>query len=278
MAVLWCNGRWLDASDFSARPADRGLMHGLGLFETILAVNGRPVFADKHVSRLAGGCARLGWNPALPDPGEALPELLDANNLLKGRARIRLAVTAGSGPVGDLAQGIDHLVWMSAAATAGPPQDTNANLSPWTRNEGSALAGLKSASYAENLIALDHARRLGFGETVFLNNSGAVCEAATSNVFVVRDGRVRTPSPASGCLPGITRGVVIETARSLGIPCEETDVALNELHLADEIFLTSSTRGVVGLSRFEDRTFDAGPLTAILRRAWHEAAIGKSGA
>ena len=252
-------------------------MHGLGLFETILAVDGRPVFYERHLSRLAEGCVRLGWKPAFPNPQDEVIRLLESNELQSGRARIRLAITAGSGRVQDLSLGTDHMVWMTAVPAAEPPHRTRANLSPWTRNERSALAGLKSASYAENLIALEHADRLGFEETVFLNSSGLVCEAATSNVFVVREGRVRTPSLASGCLPGVTRSVILEIAATLGIPCEETDVAPEDLRAADEIFLTSSIRGVMGLSRFENRNLGPGPLTESLRSAWHAAAIGKSG-
>jgi branched-chain amino acid aminotransferase len=277
VTVLWCNGQWIDALEFPAAPSDRGLMHGLGIFETMLAVDGRLAFHQRHLARLAASCARLGWKPVLPDSQDAVVRLLESNDLQSGRARIRLAVTAGSGRVQDLALGTDHMVWMTAVPAAEPPHHTRANLAPWTRNERSALAGLKSASYADNLIALAHADRLGFEETVFLNSSGLVCEAATANVFVVRDGRVRTPSLASGCLPGITREVVMEIAAALGIPCAEGDVAPAELHAADEIFLTSSIRGVMGLSCFDSRDLAPGPVTKALRDAWHAAVTGSSG-
>lgn len=276
MTTLWCNGQWLDAWDFPAAPTDRGLMHGLGLFETMLAVHGKPVFAERHLERLLESCSRLGWKPAVPDLDGTISELISVNDLGSGRARIRLAVSAGSGRVQDLSLGTDHLVWITATAAAEPPATTCANLSTWRRNEHSALAGLKSASYAENLIALEQADRLGFEETVFLNTSGNVCEAATSNVFLVHDGVLRTPSLASGCLPGITRAVVIDLAAGLGIPCEEADLEAPALDEADEIFLTSSIRGVMGLSRFGGRCLPPGPVTATLRDAWTHAALGKS--
>lgn len=276
MTTLWCNGQWLDSLDFPASPTDRGLMHGLGLFETMLAVNGLPVFVERHHGRIVESCRRLGWDPTLPDLRQTIIELIHANELATGRARIRLAVTAGSGRVQDLSLGVDHVVWMTAVAAVEPPRTTTANLAPWARNERSALAGLKAASYAENLIALEHADRLGFEETIFLNTAGQVCEAATANVFIVRDGRVRTPPVGSGCLPGITRSVVIELAAGLGISCEEQPITPADLELADEIFLTSSIRGVMGLSRFEGRTFEYGPVTETLRTAWVSAALGKT--
>lgn len=268
MTQLWCNGRWLDPSDFPASPLDRGGILGLGLFETILALNGRPIFADRHLARLRKGCERLGWQVPLGDFDEVASQLLAANHLATSRARLRVTVTAGSGPLDDLKPGADQRVWIAALPAAEPPDHISVLLSPWPRNEHSPLAGLKCASYAENLIALDHARRQGFQETVFLNTQGHVCEAATGNLFLVKNGTLHTPSLNSGCLPGVTREVVLELAKDHGISCVEREVVLGDLHGADEIFLTSATRGPVGVSRIGAQAFPAGPLTARLRKLW----------
>src|ERR1035437_4780740 len=141
MSTLWVNGRWLDALDFPACPGDRGLTVGLGLFETILALDGEPVFAERHLARLRAACQRLGWQPELPDGAPMLRELLKRNHLADGRARLRLALTGGSSTTRDLALGGDHLVWMTAVAAADAPPTTTACLSPWLRNERSPLAG-----------------------------------------------------------------------------------------------------------------------------------------
>lgn len=269
MIQLWCNGQWLDTNDFPSSASDRGLLLGLGLFETLLAIDGEPVFAELHQKRFRESCARLAWHPDLPDFSPIMRELLQRRQLGSGRARIRLAISAGSGPIRDLSLGADHLIWMSAAPLDPPAPSITANLSPWTRNEKSALAGLKCASYAENLVALDHAARHGFEETLFLNTSGHLCEAATANVFLVKDGKLSTPPAASGCLLGITRRVVIGLARSHGIPCDEVPLSMHELQACDELFLTSSIRGLIGVSCFEQRLFPQGPLTGMLREAWH---------
>ncbi|MCX6865282.1 MAG: aminotransferase class IV [Verrucomicrobia bacterium] len=271
MIQLWCNGQWLEVRDFTASPTDRGLTLGLGLFETLLALDGAPVFAERHLARLRNACERLGWQPELPDLREIMVQLLHRNDLTTGRAKIRLAITGGSGPLDDLTLGADHRVWMTAMPLAVPSPATTANLSPWVRNERSPLAGLKCAAYAENLIALEHAARLGFEETVFLNTAGRLCEAATSNIFVVKNGGLLTPSPASGCLPGITREVVLELADRLRIPCQACDLTTSDLHAADELFLTSSIRGPIEVSRFEERTFPPGKITHALREAWTAA-------
>jgi branched-subunit amino acid aminotransferase/4-amino-4-deoxychorismate lyase len=268
MTLIWCNGQWLDPADFHIAPTDRGLMHGLGLFETILSLDGKPVLAGRHLARLERGAQRLGWRIETSGLREIMMELLHANGLGEGRGRIRLTVTAGSGGLADLTAGADRLVLLTASRSAEPPASTTAHLSGFVRNERSPLAGMKCASYAENLVALDQAAGLGFEEAIFLNTAGHLCEAATANLFLVKDGELLTPSLASGCLPGITRELVISLAAQLGISCREGDLPAALIHEADEIFLTSATRGVTGVSRFEARPLAAGPLTATLREAW----------
>ena len=271
MTQLWCNGQWLDFLDLPSSPMDRGTMHGLGLFETLLAIDGAPVFSDRHLARVQQACARLGWSLSIPDFQATAVELLVRNDLTAGRARIRLAITAGSGPVHDLTPGSDRLVWMSAQPVGDSFGSLTACLSPWQRNEHSPLAGMKCASYAENLIALDHARRRGFDETIFTNTAGQLCEAATANLFIVSQGTLLTPPLASGCLPGIAREVVMELAMDLGIPCDERDLMPGELQSAEEVFLTSSIRGVARVSRFEDHHYWAGPTTEVLHQALQAA-------
>jgi branched-subunit amino acid aminotransferase/4-amino-4-deoxychorismate lyase len=271
MTRVWCNGRWIDSLDFGIAPTDRGLMHGLGLFETILGVDGRPVFAGLHLERLRHGCERLGWAVELGGLEEIMVQLIAGNHLRDGRCRVRVAVTGGSGVLGDLRLGEDHLLWVTATLVAEPPAALPVNLAPFPRNERSPLAGFKCSSYAENLIALDQAARLGFEETLFLNTAGHVCEAATSNVFLVKNGEVLTPSLACGCLRGIIRGVVIHLAGELGIACRQTELSVDDLHAADEIFITSSIRGVMGVSRFGTRLMPPGPVTAKLRAALDKA-------
>lgn len=268
MKQLWCNGQWLEASGIRLSSTDRGVTLGLGLFETLLALDGEPVFTGRHLARLHGSCERLGWDPELPEIREIMVELLQRNALTTGRARIRLTLTGGSGPLHELALGADHALWLTATPAAPTRPTTTANLSPWRRNEHSPLAGMKCAAYAENLVALEHAARLGFEETVMPNLAGHLCEAATANLFLVKDGRLLTPTLASGCLPGITRAVVIELAETLGIPCEARELSLADLHAADEVMLTSAMRGPTGMTRFEDRNFTAGPVTGALREAW----------
>jgi branched-subunit amino acid aminotransferase/4-amino-4-deoxychorismate lyase len=275
MRTLWCNGQWLAAGDFPAAPLDRGAMLGLGLFETLLGVDGRVAFGARHLARLAAGCARFGWvAPQQEFAGlqEVMEQLLQRAGHGRGQARIRLAVTAGSGGLADLASGADRLVWMAAMPVADAPASVALDVAPWPRNERAALVGLKCASYAENLLALDQARRAGFDETLFFNTAGELCEAATANVFLVRGGVLLTPPLASGCLAGVTRGVVLELAARHGIACEEVVLRRADLDAAQEVVLTAATRGPVAVARIGARHLPPPQLGGHLRGLW-EAAV-----
>ena len=260
--IFWCNGEW--RADLPASFMDRGHLHGLALFETLLAVNGKPCAAERHLIRLAKGCEQLGWSISQADLPEIMRELLARNGFSQGRARIRLTLTAGCGSLDDLSPGHDHLLWMAAFPSPEPPVSISARHCPWPRNEHSPLAGLKCASYAENLIALNLARSQGYEETIFSNTAGNLCEAATANLFLVKDGQLYTPSLDSGCLPGIARQILIDH-----FPCQETVLTLEDLHAADEVFLTSSTRGPVPVTRFDKNLFTIGPITQSLQKIWN---------
>ena len=271
MNEIWCNGQWLAADRYPGAAQDRGAFLGLGLFETIGAIDGVPVFPERHLARLRKSCGQFGWSVDLADFVEIASELLVRNSLAAGRARLRLIVTAGSGAHNDLTPGADRLVWLAAFPAVASAESIAVCLSPWPRNERSPLAGLKTASYAENLVALDHARRLGFDETIFLNTAGHLCESATANLFLVKNGTLLTPSLDSGCLPGIGREVLCELAHQNGIPLEERPLLPADLHAADEIFLSSSTRGPIAVTSFEERQLPSGPVTGVLRKLWNQA-------
>lgn len=262
MSWIWCNGSYLEGP-LAVSPADRGLTHGLGVFETVLALDGQVVALDLHLARMKDGAARLGLEAGklLDDQiARAVTGLLERLGLATGRARIRLALSAGAGDLRCLEPGSDPLLWMTAAACPPPPESLTLVTAAFPRNERSPFSGIKCASYAENLIALDQARRAGADEALFFNTRGELCEAATANVFLIRDGEVLTPPLSSGCLPGTMRARVM--AR---IPVTEQALTGADLSRADEVFLTSATRGVVPVVKVDGRGLRAGPVAAGLR-------------
>lgn len=256
---IWCNGEYLDGP-LTVSGRDRGLTHGLGVFETLLAIDGRPEVLEMHLERMRAGAERLGWSGQ--DLGtvriaEAITGLLKRLALDVGRARVRIALSAGEGDLADLRQGWNSLVWIIAAPAPPPPESVVLATASFPRNETSPLAGIKCASYAENLIALDQARRNGADELLFYNTKGELCEGTTSNVFLVMQGKVFTPPLSSGCLPGTMRARVIAKCRELGIPVFEVILTAAHVGAADEAFLTSSTRGVVPVRAIDRQDFPA---------------------
>ncbi|MCW1886654.1 aminotransferase class IV [Luteolibacter flavescens] len=265
MSWTWCNGDFFDGP-LAVSPTDRGLTNGLGLFETVLAIGGSPLALDLHLARLNAGAARLGWEVDAGEIALAIPGLLDRCGLAQEgtRARVRIAITAGAGDLRDLARGVGALAWITAFASPVPPESLSLVTATFPRNERSPLAGLKCASYAENLFALDAARRAGADEPLFYNTRGDLCESATMNVFVVKDGVALTPPLSSGCLPGTMRERVI-----CQIPVREADLTAEDITSADEVFLSSAIRGVVPVSAIDGRLIPTGPVAERLRRtAW----------
>jgi len=156
---------------------------------------------------------------------------------------------------------------------AAPPATGTLATVPWVRNERAATAGLKTTSYADNVIALAYARERGAIEAVFANTRDELCEATGSNIFVVRDGEVVTPPLDSGCLAGVTRELAIEWARAAGIPVREEAVPMAEAPAAEEVFITSSTKDVLPVSGWDARAYDApGPVTRAVVEAWRAGA------
>ena len=143
---------------------------------------------------------------------------------------------------------------------------------PWVRNERSAVAGLKTTSYAENVVALAYAKERGAVEAIFGNTRDELCEGTGSNVFVVRDGVILTPPLESGCLAGITRELTIEWSREAGLEVREETMPLSVLQDCDEV-ITSSTKDVLAIDRVDDRVLVPGPVTA--RAAEVFAAFGR---
>jgi branched-chain amino acid aminotransferase len=133
-------------------------------------------------------------------------------------------------------------------------------VAPWPRNERGPLVGLKTTSYADNVVALQWAHAQGADEALLANTVGELCEGTGSNVFVVLDGQVLTPRLASGCLAGVTRDLVLEWTEAA-----EAEIALVELYEADEVFLTSSTRDVQAVTGLDGLPRPVGPRTRHVR-------------
>ncbi|MEU4795544.1 aminodeoxychorismate lyase [Streptomyces sp. NPDC023327] len=265
---IWLNGGLRDIDSARVSVLDHGLTVGDGVFETVKSVEGRPFALTRHLDRLAGSARGLGLpEPDLDEARRACVAVLEANPLPLGR--LRITYTGGLSPLGSDRgdQGTTLIVALGEAVRR--PDATAVITVPWTRNERGALTGLKTTSYAENVVALARAHEKNASEALFPNTVGQLCEGTGSNVFVVLDGEILTPPLASGCLAGITRALAVEWTGA-----RESDLPMDVLERADEVFLTSTLRDVQGVHRIDGRQLTAapGPVTTKAMRTFDERA------
>ncbi|MEP7034342.1 MAG: aminotransferase class IV [Dermatophilaceae bacterium] len=259
---VWVNGELVDPGASSISALDHGVSVGDGVFETCKIVEGVPFALERHARRLDRSMAGLGL-PAADHSviGAGIKAVLLGEPIAFGR--LRYTVTAGAGPLGS-DRDASPLTYIVTAAPQPPNPDAGKLVVvPWTRNERSATAGLKTTSYAENVVALAYAKERGGVEALFSNSVGNLCECTGSNVFVVVDGEILTPDLASGPLAGVTRELVIEWCRQEGMTVRVEPLPMSVLQQAQEVFITSSTKDVMGIHALDDHPITApGPVTA----------------
>lgn len=252
---------------------DRGLLYGDGLFETVLVVHGKPFRWPQHLRRLRKGATFLGIRLAESDAEltEALASLLRINGAEDAIARVTL--TRGSGPRGYSPKGADRPTLfitchprLAAAST---------ELHRWKLATGSfrvaagdALLNLKTANKLLNVLARAEAEARGADEALLLNTEGHIVEAAAANVFWIDQGVVCTTPLDEGALEGITRGLVLEICRGLGVATGYRRVPVSALLAAEGVFLTLSTLGVVEAVELDGQSLRRSDLTRRLAESF----------
>ena len=274
---LWVDGQVVATDVPSIRALDHGVTVGDGGFETCKVVDGEAFALTRHLRRLGRTLSGLGL-PPVEDAmvREGVKEVLALGDPI-AFGRVRITVTGGPVPLGSDRH--DSSPTVIIASTPSKPHAPSAAVVtvPWVRNERAATAGLKTTSYAENVIAITHAHSLGAEEALLANTRGELCEGTASNVFVVTHGVLRTPPLDSGCLAGITRELAIEWCRGAGLEVVEEAMPFEVLQSADEVIITNSSRDVQGVHAVDGRQLSApGPVTARAIDAWRsaEAAFG----
>lgn len=260
MTTVWVNGRLCTPDEPAVSALDHGLTVGDGVFETLKVVDGQPFALTRHLARLVHSARGLGLAaPDLDLVRQGCAEVLAADPHV-GVQRLRITCTAGPGPLGsDRSEGSATVVVASSPAPTWA-EGARVAVAPWPRNERGPLVGLKTTSYADNVVALQWAHERGADEALLLSTTGELCEGTGSNVFVVLDERVLTPRAQSGCLAGITRDLVLEWTDA-----EPAELHADVLQRAEEVFLTSSTRDVQAVVLLDDRRLPIGPRTRQVR-------------
>jgi len=275
--IIYLNGYLVPRSKARLSPFDHGFLYGYGLFETMRAYNGHIFRLDRHLTRLRRSAQSLGLarnviamsrSPEYKE-GEAKQSLetacretLKANKLKD--ARLRLTISAGEGdmtPAPGTCSGLTILVTAKNFVPLPPQryeQGFKAALSSVHRNSQSPLSRLKSTCYLENILARTEAKAAGVDEAIMLNERGHLAEGSISNIFLVSQGMLITPSLESGVLPGITREAVLEIAQASNIKAVEREVELKELTLAGEALITNSILEIMPLTSFDGKPIGAG--------------------
>lgn len=261
------DGSLVDLTTANVSILDRVVTVGAGVFETVKVSSGNPFALTRHIARLQQSASTLGIRCPAPDVlRHAVSAVIAAHGPDLSLGRMRITVTGGPGSLADPYSSSGEPGWfITLTELPAWPSSAVVALSPFRRNEHSALVGVKSTSYAENAVALRNARSQGADEALLLNTSGDVCEGTGSNIFVVIDDVLCTPELTSGCLAGVTRGLVLRCA-----DVQERPIAGSELARVSEAFLTSSTRDIWPIRKLAGRGLTtAGPHTRAAQTAWN---------
>jgi branched-chain amino acid aminotransferase len=269
--VVYVNGKFTEKSKASVSVFDHGLLYGDGIFEGIRAYRGSVFRLDDHMNRLydSAKSIRLKIPQTKHEMTEAVLETLRKNRLRD--AYIRIVVTRG---VGDL--GIDpslckeptvFIITEPMVSSFGPkePRVVRLMVSSYRRDAVDATSHeIKSLNYMNSILARIEAGSAGADDAILLDSRGFVSESTVTNIFVVKGGKISTPSTAAGILHGITRERIINLCSDLGLDVQEREVTPFELATADELFLVgtkSEILAVASVSGSKVGTGSAGPLT-----------------
>lgn len=271
---VYINGEFYPQSQARVSVFDRGFLYGDGVFEGIRVYDGRVFRLDQHLARLYHGAKAILLE--IPMPSGKLREVVLETVRRTGLrdAYVRLVVSRGTGDLGldprNCRDGATVVVIVDTIALY-PREVYERGLEVITcvtrRNLPAALnPEIKSLNYLNNILAKIEVGRANAHEGLMLNHLGYVAEATGDNVFVCRDGQVNTPPVATGILEGITRDVVVELTREMGVPLTEEDLTLYQVYNADECFLTGTAAEIVPVARVDGRVIGDGKPGPITRR------------
>ncbi len=243
-------------------PGQAGLICGWGIFTTVRISRGEAFAYERHWRRLEKDAALIHL-PMLYTAAKIrvhLHEVIRANKVTEGCARIYLVYNSvGFWQSAESRPQVDLLIY-----SAGLPEHreiVRLALRGHGRHAASPLAGVKTISWLNNVWSVAEANKEGFDEVVMLNERGEVAECTSANIFVVKNGKILTPPLSSGCLEGITRGILLEIAPEAGVPIVEQSLHPEDLYAAEEVFITSTNRNLISVGEIAGHPIPApGPV------------------
>jgi branched-chain amino acid aminotransferase len=260
------NERLAPIGEVRLSPGQAGLLSGWGIFTTLRIFEGIPFAFERHWKRLERDANRIHcpFSFKAERVREQLGEVLRANHVKEGCARIYAIYNqAGFWRSEEEFAPADLIIYSSDL----PAYSHHARLGvrEQGRHAASPLAGVKVTSWLTNVWSLQEAQGEGFDEVVMLNERGEVAECTAANIFCVKGGRVATPPLNSGCLEGVTRGVLLEIGAAAGVPVEEKTLLPQDLYGADEVFISSTNRNLLPVSEIAGRKIGGGNTPVVER-------------
>jgi branched-chain amino acid aminotransferase len=257
---VYHNDRLLPVEEVRLSPGQAGLLSGWGLFTTMRVIEGIPFAFERHWQRLARDAERT----HCPFPFEQetvrkqLDEVLRANQVREGSARVYAIYNqTGFWRSDEKFPKVDLLLYSAGLPAYTEP--ARLGLREHGRHAASPLAGVKVTSWLNNVWNLYEAQQAGWDEVVLLNERGEVAECTAANIFCARDGKVSTPPLNSGCLEGVTRGVLLDIGAAAGVPVEERKLMPEDLYAADEVFISSTNRTMLAVGNIQDHKIAPAP-------------------
>jgi branched-chain amino acid aminotransferase len=263
-AWVWIDGEFRRGDEPTISPFDRGLTQADGLYETLLGLHGRPLFFDDHWTRLSRSAGELGI-PLKTDPEtlhDALEELIENNGLGDGRVRLKVVLTRGPSvaPPWEMACERPTLLATAWPAHAERTEPLAVTTLPWRRDPADGIWQHKTINLLSRGLARAELVRRGFDDGLALNTRGRVCEATTSNLFALIDGRIVTPPVIEGLLPGTVRGRLLHRAgRLAGLEVAEEPLKIPQLRKAEAVWLSSAISWVQPIGRFDQHELTRSP-------------------
>jgi branched-chain amino acid aminotransferase len=275
---VYINGKLYDKADAKISVYDHGLLYGDGVFEGIRVYDGKVFRLKEHVDRLfeSAKAIKLEIPLSREQMAKAIQDTVVANN--KKNGYIRPVVTRGSGYLGlDPRKTSDpQVIIIVDDISMYPPELYENGMEIATvatiRNHPAALnPRIKSLNYLNNILAKIEGIQQGCLESLMLNHKGEIAECTGDNIFLVKNGGLRTPPIDAGVLEGITRNAVIGLAKEARIPVAETSLTRHDVFVADECFLTGTAAEIIPIVKCDGRavgTGRPGPITKQLREAF----------
>jgi branched-chain amino acid aminotransferase len=263
---VYRNDRLSPIEEVRLSPGQAGLLNGWGLFTTVRIYEGIPFAFERHWKRLERDAERTHcpFPFKIEEVRAQLGEVLRANHVKEGCARsYAIYNQVGFWRSDEKFPQVDLLIY--SADLPPHPDSVRLGLREHGRHAASPLAGVKVTSWLDNVWSLYEAQKAGFDEVVLLNERGEVAECTAANIFCVKDGKVATPPLTSGCLEGITRGVLLETGAGAGVPVGERVLLPQDLYAADEVFISSTNRSMLPVSEIAGRKIGSGS-TPVLKK------------